>query len=122
MVRILAEVLCTTLRQEFRISNDLFLLFAHDRSAKIYGPLSFTLSFCARPFDQTLGSSLIYFFYVHTTIQPKYIVLFHLFLFLCMTIRPRLDSSLIYFLYFHTTIRQKYMFLFHLIVLLRTTI
>ena len=34
---------------------------------------------CSRPFDEKLGSSLIYFFYLHTTIRPKYRVLFHLF-------------------------------------------
>ena len=65
---------------------------------------------------------MIYFFYVHTTIRPKYMVLFHLFFFLCTTIRARLGSSPIYFFYLHATIRQKYLFLFHLIFLLRTTI
>ena len=55
---------------------------------------------------------MIYFFYVHTTIRPKYMVLFHLFFLLCTTIRSRLGSSLIYFFYLHTTSRQKYMFLF----------
>ena len=46
--------------------------------------------FCARPNDQKLGSSLIYFFCVHTTIQPNYMVLFYLFFLLCTTIRLRL--------------------------------
>ena len=78
--------------------------------------------FCARPFDQKLGSSLIYFFYVHTIIRLKYMVLFHLFFLLCMTIWPRLVSSLIYFFYLHTTIQQKYMFLFYLLFLFCTTI
>ena len=31
-----------------------------------------------------------YFFYLHTTIRLKYMVLFHLFFLLCTTIRPRL--------------------------------
>ena len=44
----------------------------------------------ARPFHQNLGSPLIYFFDVHTTICPKYMVLFHLCFLLCTTIRPRL--------------------------------
>ena len=44
----------------------------------------------ARPFDQNLGSPLIYFFYLHTTIRLKYMVLFHLIFLLCTTIRPRL--------------------------------
>ena len=34
----------------------------------------------ARPFDQKLGSSLIYFFYLYTTIRPKIRVLNNLFL------------------------------------------
>ena len=42
---ILAEALCTTIPPEFRVSTDLFLLFAHDHSTKLYGPLSFNLSF-----------------------------------------------------------------------------
>ena len=42
---ILAKAICTTIRPEFRVSTDLFLLFAHDHSTKIYGPLSFNLSF-----------------------------------------------------------------------------
>ena len=42
---ILAEAICTTIRPEFRVSTDLFLLFAHDHSTKIYGYLSFNLSF-----------------------------------------------------------------------------
>ena len=59
---------------------DLFLLFAHDHSTNIYGPLSFIFFFCARPSDQELWSSLIYFFYFQSTIRPKYMVFIHLFL------------------------------------------
>ena len=44
----------------------------------------------ARPFDQKVGPSLIYFFYVHTTSRPNNIVLLHLFFLLSTTIRPRL--------------------------------
>ena len=33
-MRILAEVICTTLRPEFRVPTDFFLLFAHGHSAK----------------------------------------------------------------------------------------
>ena len=61
-------------------------------------------SFCVRQFDQKLWSSLIYFFYLHTTIQSKYMVLFHLFFLL------------------QTTFRPEYMVLFHLLFLLCTTI
>ena len=42
---ILAEAICTTIRPEFEVPTDLFLLFAHDQSTKIYGPLSFNISF-----------------------------------------------------------------------------
>ena len=78
--------------------------------------------FCARPFDQKSGFSMIYFFYVHTTIRPKYIVFFHLIFVLCMTIRPRLRVLTDLFFYLHTTIRQKCIVLFHLFLLLFTTI
>ena len=64
---------------KIRVLIDLFLLFVHDHSTKLYGPLSFILSlFCARPFDQKLGSSLIYLFYLYTTIRPKIRVLINL--------------------------------------------
>ena len=43
-MRILAEVICTTLRPEFRVPTNLFLLFARHHSAKIFVPLSFNLS------------------------------------------------------------------------------
>ena len=66
---------------KIRVLIDLFLLFVHDHSTKLYGPLSFILSlFCARPFDQKLGSSLIYLFYLYTTIRQKIRVLINLFI------------------------------------------
>ena len=46
--------------------------------------------FSARPFDQKLGSSLIYFFRLHTTIRQKYMIFFLSFILsLCTTIRPK---------------------------------
>ena len=42
---ILAEAICTTIRPEFRVPTDLFLLFAHEHSTKVYGNLSCNLSF-----------------------------------------------------------------------------
>ena len=101
-------LLCTIIRPKIRSLIDLHLLFAHDHSARIYGPLSCNLSFvhdhstknqgphqfisfmCTRPFDQKLGSSLIYFFYFHTTIRPNYMVLFHLFFVQCTIIRSKI--------------------------------
>ena len=35
-------------------------------------------------------SSLIYFFYLHMTIRPKYMVIIYLFFLLCTTIRPKI--------------------------------
>ena len=34
----------TTIGPRLRVLTDLFLIFAHDHSTKIYGPLSFILS------------------------------------------------------------------------------
>ena len=94
---------------------------------------SFIYSFFrARPFVQKLGTSLIYFVYMCTTIQTKYMVLFHLFiylfiylficLFLCATIRSKIRVPLIYIFYLRTAIRSKYTVLFHLFFLLCRTI
>ena len=82
-------VLRTTIRPEVRILTDLFLLFAHDHSTEKYDPLIFNLSF-VRPFDQDLGTSLIYFFSLYTTIRQKYMVPFHLIFLLYTTIRPKI--------------------------------
>ena len=60
--------------------------------------------FCTRPFDQKLGSSSSYFFYVHMTIRPKYMhmVLFHLFFLLCTIIRPKRRVLIdLFFLFVH---------------------
>ena len=63
--------------------------------------------FSARPFDQKLGSSLIYFFHLHTTIQQKYMIFFLSFILsLCTTIRPKnrvLINLLFLFVHDHLT-------------------
>ena len=41
----LAEAIRTTIRPEFRVPTDLFMLYACDHSIKIFGLLSFNLSF-----------------------------------------------------------------------------
>ena len=41
----LAEALRTTIRLEFRVLTDLFILYARDHSTKIDGLLSFNISF-----------------------------------------------------------------------------
>ena len=76
----------------------------------------------ARPFDQNLGSSLIYLFYMHATIRQKYMVFFHLIFLFCTTIRPKIRVLIGLFFYVHATIRPKYMVLLHLFFLLNITI
>ena len=101
-------LLCMTIQPKIRVLIDLFLLFAHDHSTKLYGPLSFILSlFCARPFDQKLGSSLIYFFYLYTTIRPKLgvaqtlkIIIFLIVLIFCLQYCLYISSATIIPLYF----------------------
>ena len=41
-------------------------------------------------FDKNLGSPQIYFFYLHTSIRQKYMVLFHLLFLLCTITRPKI--------------------------------
>ena len=105
-----------------------FFYLQSDHSTKINGPLSFIISFAhgqstlhmtirpnymvlfylfysfssAQPFDQKLGSSLIYFFHSHTTIWQKYMIFFlSLILSLCMTIRPKNRVLINFFLFVH---------------------
>ena len=94
---------------------------------------------CARPFDQELWSSLIYFFYLQTTIRPKSMVLISLFLLLAHYHLTKIygpfsfifsfvhDYSIKnydphWFISFYTAIRPKYIVLFRLFFHLRTTI
>ena len=76
----------------------------------------------AQPFDQALGSSLIYLFYMHATIRQKYMVFFHLIFLFCTTIRPKIRVLIDLFFYVHATIRPKYMVFFYLFILSNTTI
>ena len=126
-------LLSTTILPNIRVHTDLFLLFAHDHSTKVYSPLSFTFFwaqafdkniwssfiysfFCARPFDQKLRSTLIYFFIFTRPFNQK----LGSSLIYSICIRPfdwELGSSLIYFFYLHTAIRPNYKVLFHLLFL-----
>ena len=63
-------------------------------------PYSSILAESIWPYDQKLGSQLIYFFYMHTTIRQKYMVLFHLIFLLCTTIRPKIRVHTDLFLLF----------------------
>ena len=115
-------LLCITIRPKIRVHTNSFLLFAHDHSTKVYGPLSLILSFVhdhsrkiygllsfiwssfiyfffARPFDQKLRSKLIYFLICTGPFDQT------------------LGSLLIYFFYLHTTTRPNYRVLFHLFFL-----
>ena len=98
-------LLCTTIRPKSRVAIDLFLSFAHEHSTKIYDLHLFFL--CARPFEQKLGSSLIYFFYLHTTIQQKYMIVFLLFFLCAQPFDQKLGSSSMYFFHLYTTIQPK---------------
>ena len=92
-------LLCTTIRLKITVLiTNLFQLYAHDISTKTYDPLSFVFFF--------LGSSTISSFHFHTTVRPKYMVLYHLFFLLCTTIRPRvrvLTDLFILFVHDHST-------------------
>ena len=76
----------------------------------------------ARPFDQNLGSPLMYLLYMHATIQQKYVFFFHLIFLFCPTIRPKIRVLIDLFFYMHVTMQQKYTVVFHLFFLLSTTI
>ena len=91
--------------------SNLFLL------AKFLENTCKTVKFQVKMQDLGSGSPLIYFFYVHTTIPPKYMVLFHLFFLLCTTIRPKIRVLIDYFFYLHTAIRPNHIILFHLFFL-----
>lgn len=88
---------------------DLFLLFLHNDSIKIYSPPIFLpylhwfiLIMFTELFNQNIWSSFIYFFFcLYMTILRKYIVLFYLFLFCsCMIIRPKIRTFIDWFLLF----------------------
>ena len=120
--KILAESICMTIRPEFRVPTDLFTLFAHDHSTKIYGPLSFNLSFVTniRPKLRVLIDLFLLCAHGHSTevYGPLSFILF----FVHEPFDQKLRSSLIYFFHALTTIRSNYTVLFHLFFLLCTTI
>ena len=78
-----------------------------------------TLKFLLRPFDQKLGSSLIYLLYLYTTIRPKIRILIDLFFYLHTTIRPNyIGSSFIYYFFsarpFDQKLESSLIYIFHL--------
>ena len=98
---------------EYRITTDMFILYARDHSTKIYSLLTFSLSFlhdwflsfflsfiCTRPFDKSTWSSFIYSF-LCMAIWQKYMVFFHLFFLLCTIIWLKIKVHTVYSLYVH---------------------
>ena len=99
--------LYTTIRPIIRVHIDLFS-YLHTTIRPNYRVLFHFYFFSARPFDQKLGSSLIYIFHLHTTIRQNIWPSFSHLFFLCA--RPfdqKLVSSLIYFFCLYMTIRPK---------------
>ena len=127
----LAEAIHTTIQPEFRVPTELFILYACDLSKNIYSLLFFS----AWPFDQKLGSSLIYFFmctqpsdqniwssfiYTFFWAQPfnKNIWSFSIYCFFCpWPFDEKLRSTLIFFFYMYTAIQPKVRVLINLLVL-----
>ena len=117
---VLAKLICTTIRPEFRVPTDLFILCSHDHSTKIYGLLSFIIS-SARPFDQKIRSTLIYFFICTRAFDQK--LGSPLIYFICTrSFGQKLGPPMIHFFYLHTTIRPNYRGLFHSLFLQCTII
>ena len=99
---------CTTIRPKIRVHIDLFLYLHTTIRPNYRVPFHLFYSFfSARPFDQKLESSLIYFFRLHTTIRQKYMIFFLSFIHsLCTTIRPKnrvLINLLFLFVHDHST-------------------
>ena len=92
----------------------------HDHSTKNWSSLIYFI--CTGPFDLKLGSSLIYFFYLHTTIRPNYMVLFHYSFLNARPFDQKLGSTLIYVFYLYTTIWPKIRVPINLFFYLHTTI
>ena len=81
---------CTTIRPKIKVHTDLFLYMYTTIRPKVRFFNQFIYFICTRPFDKKLGSSLIYFFRLHTTNRQKYMIFFLSFIhFLCTTIRPK---------------------------------
>ena len=130
--------LCTTIRPKNRVLINLLFLFVHDHSTKLgvtvtllfilfldvaILPLLYSWQilplhligyfFCARPFDQKIRSTLIYFFIFDQKLGSSIIYLFYLY----TTIRRKIRVLIDLFFYWHTTIRPNYTVLFHLFFL-----
>ena len=109
-------LLCTIIRPRLRILTDLFLLFADDHSKKyivLFHLFSFIYYFfSARLFDQKLGSSLVYLFYLYTTTWSKIRVLIDLFLLFAHNHSTKIYYYLSFIFSLCTSIRLKIIFYF----------
>ena len=99
---------CATIRLKTKVHTD-FFFYLHTtirRNYRVLFHLFYSL-LSARPFDQKIGSSLIYFFRLHTTIRQIYMTFFLSFIHsLCTTIRSKnrvLINLLILFVHDHST-------------------
>ena len=133
-------LLSATIWPKIRVHTGLFLWFVHDNSTKVYGSLSFTLSFvghhlikniwsyliysffCARAFDQKLRSTLIYFFICRRPFDQKLGSSLIYWFYLYATIRSNFRVLIDFFCYFHTTFQPNYRVFFQLSFLQCTTI
>ena len=106
-----------TIRPKIRDLINLIFLFVHDHSTKNWGPHWFIFFICTRPFDLKLGSSLIFFFYLHTTIRPKIRVLINFIFFCTRPFDQKLGFTLIYFFHLYATIWPEIRFLINLFFL-----
>ena len=109
-------LLCSIIRPRLRILTDLFLLFADDHSKKyivLFHLFSFIYYFfSARLFDQKLGSSLVYLFYLYTTTWSKIRVLIDLFLLFAHNLSTKIYYCLSFIFSLCTSIRLKIIFYF----------
>ena len=113
-------LLIPTINDENKKMKSRFLISLSNtryKKIKIYGPLSFILSFVQDHLIKKLEFSSISFISAQSfdqNIWPSFIYSF----FCTWSFDHKLVSLLIYFLYLHTTIRRKYMVFFHWFFLL----
>ena len=138
---ILAEVIWTTIRPEFRFPTVLFISFAHDHSIKVHGPLSFIISFAHDHLTKIYDPLAFILSFAHHHLT-KISFLNDLFIFFAHDHSTKIYDPLSFilssfttklfdqkhgpywfiFFYFHTAIWLNYIVLFHLFCILCTTI
>ena len=66
-----SEILSKDAVFRVRVPTDLFFSCARDYSTKIYGSLSFIISFAHNHSTKKFESTMMYFFHLYTTIWPE---------------------------------------------------